>query len=310
MNITRNLINIGIGLALTGLLVLPVTAAAGNGNANGSGRGNSGQCTASIINLPAGELSEQETATLLHMREEEKLARDVYLALYEQWGLGIFANIARSEQRHMDTLKILIDKYGLTDPVADDAPGAFTDSDLKVLYEEFIADGQVSLVEALTVGATIEDLDIYDLQAALAQSDDEDVRIACQNLMKGSRNHLRAFVYQLNRNGAEYTPEYISAETYESIISSPKERGSVNQAGEPAVGAGCNRKGPGCRGGCPFLSSRISTDMNGLLLSRGGNGRGGGNGGGRGPGDGTGNGGNGPKDGSGNGKKTGTCIYS
>ncbi len=314
MNITRKLINTGISLALTGLLVLPLTAAAGNGKANGSGKANSGQCTAGIITLPAGELSEQETATLLHMREEEKLARDVYLELYEQWGLGIFANIARSEQRHMDTLKILIDKYGLTDPVADNAPGVFTDSDLKVLYEEFIADGQVSLVEALTVGATIEDLDISDLQAALAQSDDEDVRTAYQNLMKGSRNHLRAFVYQLDRNGAGYTPEYISVETYESIISSPKERGYVNEAGEPVVGSGGSRKGSGCPGRCPFLSSGASTDDNGLLLSRGGNGRGGGKGGGkgggRGPGDGTGNGGNGPKDGSGNGKKTGTCIYS
>ena len=53
------------------------------------------------------------------IREEEKLARDVYITLGEQWGLPIFASIAESEQRHMDAFGRLIDKYGLEDPVTD-----------------------------------------------------------------------------------------------------------------------------------------------------------------------------------------------
>ena len=309
MKITRKLITSGISLALTGLLVLPAVSQARSGS--GYGKGNNGQCMAGIINLPKEDLSEQETATLLHMREEEKLARDVYQALYEQWGLRIFANIARSEQRHMDTLKMLIDKYGLTDPVSDDDPGVFTNPDLSALYEQFTADGQVSLVEALTAGATIEDLDIYDLETALNQSDNEDIRMVYQNLIKGSGNHLRAFVYQLGRNNVEYTPEYISDDTFDQIISTPKARGYVNKTCDPAVRSGCKQRGGRGCGGCIIPGAAVSKDKTPSLLCRGGKGRGGkGNGGGRGPGDGTGNGGNGPKDGTGNGRKNGTCIYS
>lgn len=304
MNITRKLIKLGTSLALTALLTLPMVVEARNGN--GYGKGNSGQCTDGIINLPKGVLSEQETKTLLHMREEEKLARDVYLELYEQWGLRVFAKIARSEQRHMDTMKILIEKYELTDPVSDDVQGVFTDSDLQALYDKLIADGQVSWIEALTVGATIEDLDIYDLQTALSESDDEDVRMAYQNLLKASGNHLRAFVYQLQLNNVEYVPVHISTETYQEIIAAPKETADVDENGEPFVESGFNRKNTNCEGKGIIARAEISKDTNTLLLSRGGKGRGGG----QGPGDGTGNGGNGPKDGSGNGKKTGTCIYS
>ena len=35
-----------------------------------------------------------EVEALQYMREEEKLARDVYLALYEEWQLPIFQTIA------------------------------------------------------------------------------------------------------------------------------------------------------------------------------------------------------------------------
>ncbi|WP_321493623.1 DUF2202 domain-containing protein [uncultured Desulfobacter sp.] len=304
MNITSKFCRLGTSLALTALLTFPLAAEAGNGN--GYGKGDSGQCTAGIINLPKGDLSEEETKTLLYMREEEKLARDVYLVLYEQWGLRVFAQIARSEQRHMDTMKILIDKYELTDPVSDDAQGVFTDSDLQALYDKLIADGQVSLAEALTVGANIEDLDIYDLQTALSESDDEDVRTAYRNLLKASGNHLRAFVYQLHLNNVEYTPEYISLETYDAIISAPKETGYVNDNDEPFVESGFNRENTGCGRRDIIAGAAISEDIHTLLLSRGGNGRGRG----QGPGNGTGNGGNGPKDGSGNGKKNGTCIFS
>lgn len=42
-------------------------------------------------------LNAAEIEGLLFMREEEKLAHDVYLALYAKWGLPIFQNIAQSE---------------------------------------------------------------------------------------------------------------------------------------------------------------------------------------------------------------------
>ena len=47
------------------------------------------------------------------MREEEKLARDVYVALGDRWGLRVFENIARAEQRHMDAVVAQLDREGV-----------------------------------------------------------------------------------------------------------------------------------------------------------------------------------------------------
>ena len=179
-----------------------------------------------IENLPKQKLSEKEKEELLYMREEEKLARDVYLTLYNKWRLPIFRNIARSEQHHMDMVGILIKKYGLKDPVIDRI-GVFTNKHLQELYNKLVAEGEKSLIDALKVGALIEDLDIHDLEKAMENTDNEDIRIVYANLMKGSRNHLRAFVRLLRRFGADYTPKYLPKEEFENIISTPIERGFI-----------------------------------------------------------------------------------
>jgi hypothetical protein len=177
--------------------------------------------------LFAVALSDDEVADLLFMREEEKLARDVYLTLYDQWGLPIFRNIANSEQTHTNAIAALLGRYGLEDPVVDQTVGVFANSDLQVLYDQLVSQGSQSLLAALEVGATIEDLDIVDLQNAVAQTDKADIALVYENLMKGSRNHLRAFVATLQRQGgATYQPQYLDQESYEAIINSPSERGS------------------------------------------------------------------------------------
>ena len=125
----------------------------GNGNANGNQNGDG----TGITTIPASDLNDAEKASLLFMREEEKLARDVYNALYAVWGQPTFQNIAASEQAHMDEVKLLLDRYGLTDPALD--PGKFTDANLQALYDQLVAQGSVSLADALKVGAAIEEID-------------------------------------------------------------------------------------------------------------------------------------------------------
>jgi hypothetical protein len=139
------------------------------------------------------QLTELEELNITYMREEEKLARDVYLVMYDLWGANIFANISDSEQRHMDAIKNLITRYGLTDPVVDDTVGQFTNPELKELYDDLIEDGEVSLEEALKVGVAIEELDIADLKQALADTDKKNIERVFQNLLNGSNNHLDAF---------------------------------------------------------------------------------------------------------------------
>ncbi len=168
---------------------------------------------------------------LIQLREEEKLARDVYLHLYAKWGQWIFSNIAKSEQQHMDAVKSLLDKYQIADPVnPDDTPGHFEDQALQDLYDVLIAMGSVSKEDALYVGATIEDLDIFDIyEMMLNATKFEDVYNVYENLSKGSRNHLRSFVGQLVLFDEDYVYEeqyYLPQEEIDEIIATPMETGS------------------------------------------------------------------------------------
>lgn len=179
-----------------------------------------------IMGLTPEPLNEGEIAALLFMREEEKLARDVYTYLYDSWSVKSFQNISYSEQSHMDAVLVLIDKYDLDDPAADNIYGTFQNGDLQQLYDDLIDVGSVSIEAALKVGAAIEEIDIIDLQRELDTTvDNADITIVFENLMKGSRNHLRAFVGNLSTLGITYEPQYLTQEDYDMIINSPREAG-------------------------------------------------------------------------------------
>jgi len=152
------------------------------------------------------------------MVEEEKLACDVYTFLAAQWSLPLFGNIAQSEQTHMDALLVLVDRYGLTSPVSATA-GVFTNTSLQSLYTSLTQKGSQSLAEALLVGGAIEELDIADLQTRLASITHLDLQQVLNSLMLGSYNHLQAFAntYQVE-TGSVYTPQTLSAETYQTAI--------------------------------------------------------------------------------------------
>ena len=250
-------------------------AGRGNGNGNGAGNGPAAAPATSpiatyVASLPKESVSPSEAAQVAFLREEEKLARDVYRALFAAWGDRVFANIAGAEQRHMDEVKLLLDRYGLADPAAATAPGEFKDSRLAALYTDLVAKGKASLVEALKVGATIEDLDLSDVDKALAASDNRDIDAVMQNLAKGSRNHLRAFSRRLAALGASYSAQYLPADEVAKIVAAPQERGAVDESGKllPGTGNGaCGGRGRGWGRGP---------------------GNGAGNGAGRGPGNGTG----------------------
>ncbi len=164
-------------------------------------------------------LSQDEIQALLYMREEEKLARDVYLTLYEKWGIQIFKNIAESEQQHTDMVKYLIDKYGLEDP-AKEGIGEFSNPEIQELYNKLVEEGSKSEIDALKVGAMIEELDIRDIRTWLEKVDNEDIIQVFNNLINGSKNHLRAFVSVLKQYGVGYEPQIISKEEFEEIVSS------------------------------------------------------------------------------------------
>jgi len=192
--------------------------------------------------LKRDALTQEEQDSIIWMRSEEKLARDVYITLGKQWDIVQFKKIARSEQRHMNALKRLILLYKLPDPIEDNTVGVFSSAHFQELYNELTTLGSSSVVDALTVGATIEDLDIKDLEDCLSQTTKPLIIKIYGNLMRGSRNHLRAFVKGLENNDATYTPQYISQEEFDEIISTPIERGGKRGGGKRGGGKGKGRR--------------------------------------------------------------------
>ena len=178
----RTLLVVALVLAVVGgMTTVNITLAQQN-------RGSTSQATLKTL-----QLTELEEQNILFMREEEKLARDVYLVMYDLWGADVFANISESEQRHMDAIKNLITRYGLEDPVAVDVIGEFVDPDLQLLYDKLVKSGEETLEDALLVGVQIEEKDIADLIQALADTDKRNIKRVFQNLLNGSYNHLDAF---------------------------------------------------------------------------------------------------------------------
>ncbi len=209
----------------------------GGGYGGGQGRNNSGNTyredfigeLAAVYNVEPGSgvLSSSEKEGLLLMVEEEKLARDVYMYLYTEWNIPVFKNISESEQQHIDAVKLLLDAYDVKAPVETDTAGSFSNGDLQNYYDNLTAQGAKSLEDALTVGAIIEDLDIADLQKLVSEAANEEVKILYQNLMKGSRNHMRSFTAQLERYGVTYEPEYIEDSYYDKILKYNREMAPI-----------------------------------------------------------------------------------
>lgn len=185
-----------IRTALIGISLAAVFAAA-TWAQNGPGYRNrilnrNPDCRLCASSAPLQELDIVESNWLSYMREEEKLALDVYTALYEEWGLSIFSNIAESEMRHFDAIGTLIARYGLEDP-AKSEPGIFSNPEIQALYDTFVAEGKTTIADALGVGVAIENKDIDDLREAISETDNRDVLSVYANLLNGSDNHLAAF---------------------------------------------------------------------------------------------------------------------
>ncbi|MFA9406777.1 MAG: DUF2202 domain-containing protein [Anaerolineales bacterium] len=179
----------------------------------------------------AGGLTAAEADGLRFMREEEKLAHDLYIELYEIWGLPIFNNIAQSEATHTASVKALLDKFGIDDPGDGNTAGVFEDETLQALYDQLLAEGSISIEEALRVAALVEEVDIQDLVIRSEGTSEPTILNVYANLTKGSRNHLRAFVSQYeSRTGETYSPQSMEAEDVQAILSSPVERGRGRKA--------------------------------------------------------------------------------
>ncbi|MGG7566944.1 DUF2202 domain-containing protein [Rhodovulum sp. DZ06] len=139
-------------------------------------------------------LDQDDLDTLLFMIEEEKMAGDIYDALYDQTGLNVFANIAASEDQHMDVLLAQAEKLGLTlDAILAAPEGEYVNPEIQAMYDDLMAQASTSTEAALNVGVFIEETDIIDLAEASAEVEGTQLATIYDNLLAGSENHLAAF---------------------------------------------------------------------------------------------------------------------
>lgn len=165
-----------------------------------------------IIDSPVSKISQELTNTLAYMGNEERLAYDVYNALYKQYGTQQFIKIATNgEYQHITLVQKLVQKYKLSDDVnftnvevplgymntaiEDMEPGKYDIAAIQTLYNDLMALA-TDEIEALKVGCRIEVVDVNDLDhdIALAESENADDIVAAFNILRsGSYNHYWAF---------------------------------------------------------------------------------------------------------------------
>jgi hypothetical protein len=215
--------------ALWALALLVVIAGCSkNNDPINAGQGNMTTSLAAInqtvINSPTEPLDDAEKARILFIREEEKLAYDVYQTMFDIYGVNVFQNIPNSELSHMEAMLTIIKKYNLVDPMETNARGVYANPVLQSLYNQLVSQGRVSLLAAYQVGATIEELDISDLNSSLVVTNNQDVRLVYDFLNKGSRNHLRSFYKNIKNWNGTYIPIYITQTEFDAIVNSAMER--------------------------------------------------------------------------------------
>jgi hypothetical protein len=190
--------------------------------------------TQMLAEIPFSEITDAEKENLVYGQQEERVARDVYLALAEQYEIPVFSNIAQAEDRHLEAIGSLLDLY--------DIPQTEGYGELQDLYNDLITKGSFSLENALEVGVMIEILDIEDLDKALTSTTNESIKTVYTNLRKGSVNHLNAFVRNMQQNGFDTDLDWEQFTTQENI----ENRGSgISQKGNSQEKGGMNVRAKG-----------------------------------------------------------------
>ena len=184
--------------------------------ARAEGRLNLGE-KASVTPTTAAALTTGERDGILFIWEEERMAEDLYLELYKNVKLPIFLNVANSEQIHMDSVKVLMDRYGLNETVQD-GDGVYANETLQKIYDDLLVSGEKSPEDALKAAALVEETSVHDLEIQISDTDKPEIISVYGGLLMGSEKHLRSFVRALEERGVEYSPQLLSQEEYDKIV--------------------------------------------------------------------------------------------
>jgi hypothetical protein len=161
------------------------------GQARGAGMGTG--VHADLTDVASGTLTDSQKSTVAALAEEEKLAHDLYVAFADQYGTRTFTRIATAETQHLTEVRVLLERYSITDPTAGREAGTFATAATQDLYNKLLADGSTGVDAAYAAARTVESTDVTDLKSAVVGVTAPDVLQVYANLLAGSEHHLVAF---------------------------------------------------------------------------------------------------------------------
>lgn len=209
-----------------------------------------GVSTFIVDNLPSimdvtDPLGADEIEFIYALREDEKISRDLTLVLAELYPeVQFFSRVAKAGATHIATVERLLDYYEIEYPKLS-APGMFGDESRQNHYDQLLAMGETEEGGYRAI-AQLEEENIVAYDEVIDDIDNPNIEIVVANLLKSSKNHLRAAVRQITRVGGEYIPQLLDDATYNNIVGSTPEKGDrYHCKGGTGDGGRCHGDGHG-----------------------------------------------------------------
>jgi len=208
------------------------------------------------------DLTANEIEFAYAVREDEKVARDLYFAFFEKYKLKAFENISKAESNHIRAVELLLSYYEIDYPEIGEY-GKFADPTRQQMYDSLLIKGETAL-EAFKVMAQLEEENIVSFGEVLEDIENDNIAIVIENLLKASENHFKAAIRQITALGGEYTAQYMSQEQYSAIIAKGFEqgkryrylnKGQTTNRGNRLNGEGQRRGAVNSGGECTFTSN-------------------------------------------------------
>ena len=122
---------------------------------------------------------------LIFSIQDEFFARSEYEYIINELGAkNPFSNIIKAEEKHINMLKPLFEKYNIEIPQDNS-------------YDHIVYPKTITEALEMGVNAEINNIEMY--EKFLSQKIPDDIRVVFEKLMNASKNHLEAFNRNLNR---------------------------------------------------------------------------------------------------------------
>ncbi|NTV17903.1 MAG: DUF2202 domain-containing protein [Bacteroidales bacterium] len=208
------------------------------------------------------DLTADEIEFIYAVREDEKVARDLYFSFFGTFGLKPFENIGKAEDNHIKATEKLFDYYEIDYPALSEN-GKFENAIRQKLFDSLLLKGTPEL-EAFKVMAMLEESNIVEYGEVLKTIANPNIKIVIENLARASANHFKAAIRQITALGGTYTPALMTQEQYKAVIAIGfekgkrymyKNNGSTTNSGNKLGGNGQKKGSVNRQGNCNSSSN-------------------------------------------------------